>query len=242
MDRLSAAAVARELGTSVPRVKRAIERLGLEVREGRHGRVELTRSQVESLRRELGVGARFGDLSGTQVQVLTALARAPLGLVSVRAVARRAGVSPTAASRALGRLTDRGLVRRQTEWVSAGRAQRMDVYRAAFDAAEWPQLAPRLTPVRPPARLRPEQDRRVPAHLRHLFWNTASSQLDPDHAGGYIAQRLLTARDPAGIAWGIEQLQSDDWEKAAQGRGLDASQRSLARNIAKSRRERPRTP
>jgi excisionase family DNA binding protein len=47
MDTLSATEAARRLGTSVPRVQRAIRRLGLPVARGRGGRVQLTEPQLE---------------------------------------------------------------------------------------------------------------------------------------------------------------------------------------------------
>lgn len=236
MDTLyTASDAARLLGTNVPRVKRAIRQLGFEVSEGPHGRVRLSRAQFERLAAQLGVSEQLPGLSRLETQVLATLSRAPLGLVSVRAVARRAAVSPTAAGRALDRLIERGLVRREQEWVAAGRARELAVYRAAFDAPEWPQLAVKLAHVRPPRPTAHKRDRRVPAHLRHLFWNTAPSQLDTAHAGSYIASRLLSTRDLSGIAWGVTNLDPADWEKAAQARGLDPSQRALARNIAQHR-------
>ncbi len=67
--------------------------------------------------------------------------------------------------------------------------------------------------------------------LRHLFWNAASSQLDVQYHGGYIARRLLTSGDLEGIAWGAENLSREDWAHAAKTRGLSADRRALARNL-----------
>lgn len=55
--------------------------------------------------------------------MLAALSRAPVGLTSVRAVARRSGVSPTAAAGALERLVVRGLVLEERRLVAAGSAR-----------------------------------------------------------------------------------------------------------------------
>lgn len=232
MDTFSAADAARMLGTSVPRVKRAIAELGLDAETGRHGRVALRPAQVRRLADQLGVSATVSGLSRQDVLVLAALARAPLGLVSARAVARRAGVSPTAAMRTLDRLIERGLVRREREWIAAGHATERDVYRASFDSPDWPELAPKLVRVRPPKPHGHKRDHHVPAHLRHLFWNTAPAQLDTAHAGSYIAGRLLSSGDLSGIAWGAANLDPGDWEKASGARGLDHSQRALALNLA----------
>lgn len=239
MDRFySASEAARLLGTNVPRLLRAADRLGLHVRRIRHGRgarVALTHQQIERLREELGVLASAPGLSRVETQVLAALARAPRGLLSRRSVARRAGVSPTAASRSLAALEKRGLVLREHELAVLGHVREVEVLRANVAAQEWPQLAPSLARVRAPrARRRVHRERRVPVELQHLFWNTAPSQLDVERAGGYIARRLIQTGDLDGLAWGAEQLSSDDWRHAAMTRGLDPARRALALNLAET--------
>lgn len=77
---------------------------------------------------------------------------------------------------------------------------------------------------------------RVPLRLRHLFWNTAESQLDVRRAGPYIARRLLRTMDLQGLAWGAQALGPDDWEQAALARGLEPKARRLARNLAEASR------
>ena len=134
----------------------------------------------------------------------------------------------------LERLLERGLVLREDIMVAAGAARRMSVLRANVLAPEWSRLAPALAHVVAPER-KHTQARRVPRHLRHLFWNTDPSQLDVARAGGYIARRLLTTGDPEGLAWGATQLRAQDWEHAATARGLAAERRALAHNIAASR-------
>ena len=91
-------------------------------------------------------------------------------------------------------------------------------------------MDPILGEVAPPARRQPDS-RRVPARLRHLFWNTADSQLDVDHAGAYIARRLLRTMDLQGLAWGAQALAPEDWRQAAGARGLDPTVRQLARSL-----------
>jgi len=234
--RLSAAEAARRLGTSVPRVKRAIERLGLAVETHPGGRVAIGRRQFRRLRDELGVREKVGDLSATEVAVLATLAHAPLGLVSGRALARRAGISPTSASQALNRLQRRRLIRRERTWVAAGRAREQEIIRVNYRSPRWAALAPRLAKVESPAatRRKPGNGRTVPPRLKHLFWNTAESQLDLDRAGGYIARRLIQAGDPEGLAWGAANLRPDDWRHASRARGIEARQRALATNLAEA--------
>ncbi len=227
----SAADVARELGTSLPRVVRAVERLGLDARR-ENGRIELSPAQVDGLRDALGVSVRIPGLMSTEVKVLAALRSAPLGLVSARAVAHRAMVSPTAASRALKKLEGKGLVGRQRATVAAGRARQVELFHAERLSPRWAELAPLLARVRPPLRTPAARDTRVPARLRHLFWNTVPAQLQIERGGPYVARRLLGTMDLDGLAWGAQNLSGSDWAQARKARGLDPETRSLARSLA----------
>jgi hypothetical protein len=237
MDTISASDAARRLGTSLPRVQRAIDRLGLAVERRPGGRVRLGDQELTELRAELGVTPSVDGLGRVETQVLAALARAPRGLAGTRAVARRAGVSPTAAAGALRSLAARGLVRREREWVAAGRARELELVRANVTAPEWPSLAPRLANLRLPARRHELRNPgRLPARLRHLFWNADPSQLDLDAHGGYIAERLLSSHDLDGIGWGASALTARDWDQAARNRGLTSAERALAHNLARAAR------
>jgi DNA-binding Lrp family transcriptional regulator len=235
--RISAAEAARRLGTSVPRVKRAIERLGVDVERRPGGRVVINGRQFLRLRKELGVREKVDGLSPTEVAVLSTLAHSPFGLVSGRAVAQRAGISPTSVAEALRRLEQRGLAQRERVWVAAGRAREQEIVRANYRSPQWPALAPKLARVEPPAAMRhkPPKGRTVPPRLRHLFWNTAASQLDVERSGGYIARRLVQTDDLEGLAWGAANLRPDDWRHAAQARGIDERRRALAINLAEAR-------
>jgi len=236
MDSVSGSEAARRLRTSLPRVLRAIERLRLDVERGGAGRVRLSASQLDRLGAELGVAPSVDGLSRVETQVLAALARAPRGLATLRAVARRAGVSPTAAAGALDALSERGLIRRERQWVAAGRAREVELLRANVTAPEWAILAPQLAAVRPRARRGPARPRHLPDRLRHVFWNADPSRLDLGAHGGYIAERLLSSHDLDGLAWGASALTAHDWERAARNRGLTAAERALARNLARAAR------
>jgi Mn-dependent DtxR family transcriptional regulator len=234
MDTLSAAEAARRLDTSVPRVQRAIGRLGLDGVRGRGGRVRLTERQLEELRLELGVVPRVEGLSRVETRVLAALARAPRGLISVRAVARRAGVSPTAAGAAVRSLSRRGLVRKEREWVASGQARELELIHAEVTAADWPELAPQLAAVALPAGPAEPRPARLPSRLAHLFWNADIGRIDVRTQGGYLAERLLSTQDLDGLAWGRQALTRADWEQAARTRGLTAREQALAHNLARS--------
>lgn len=229
---VSAREAARRLGTSVPRVKRAVERSGMRVERGPGDRVRLRGSQLERLRRELGRDVPLPGLSKTEARVLAGLAGSPRGLPSVRAAALRAGVSPTAAGRAVNELERKGLLRRERTFISAGRAKEVDLLTANVTAPSWSELAPSLAMIEPPHRGERPKERRVPARLRHLFWNTDPAQLYVDRAGGYIARRLIQTGDLEGLAWGADALGRADWLQAAKARGLRPEDRALAHNLA----------
>ena len=234
MDGISAASVAKELGTSIPRVIRAVERLNMSNARAPNGRLELSEAQKHRLRKHLGVTPRVAGLTEGEVKALAALSRAPLGLVSARALATRAGISPTTASRALRSLREKDLVRREKRTIAAGRAREVEIWQANVLRSDWPGLAAALSTLEPaehgvPAR----RDRCVPARLRHLFWDSSSSSsLEVGASGPFIALRLLRLRDPEGLAWGIANLHPLDWRHAAKARGLSPSIRTLAKNLA----------
>ena len=234
MDTVSGASLARELGTSVPRISRAVERLGIDARQA-NGRFAFTEQQADRLRLALGATPKVESLTRSEAVVLAALRNAPFGLVSIRAVARRSGLSPTTVGRALKPLTSEGFVEQAVEVIAAGRARKVTVWRANVLHPRWPELDATLDEVKIPKR--PKQfGNRVPPYLRHLFWNTAESQLNLNHAGTYIARRLLQTMDIQGLAWGAQALTPEDWRRGAKARGLDPKVKRLARNLAKTPR------
>jgi hypothetical protein len=234
MNSASARDTAREMGTSAPRVLRAARELG--IKPGPRGTASrFTPAQTRRLREHLGVDAHVEGLTTTQARALAALVRAPRGLPSARTLALRAGISPTAASKAVRHLSEKGLVVAEQTALPGRRARQGTLLHANRHAPGFVALATQLARVRPPAAKEPApRDLRVPDRLGHLFWNTAPSQMDVQRAGDYIARRLITTGDLDGLAWGATHLSAADWESAAQARGLAPAARSMARNIAKA--------
>jgi hypothetical protein len=236
MDSISGADLARELNTSVPRVSRAVERLGIGARQ-ENGRLALNPSQADDVRSALGMTPSIAGLSRAEVQALAALRNAPLGLVSARAVARRSGLSPTATAKALRSLLEKKLVMRRPETIAAGRAREAWIWHANRAHNRWAALDPTLGKTRRPQGRKPARPpERVPSHLLHLFWNTADAQLAVRTAGPYIARRLLRTMDLQGLAWGSTALGPDAWRAGSLARGLDPSVKRLARNLAEAAR------
>jgi hypothetical protein len=232
MDTYSASAVARMLGTSTPRVIRAIHHLRMAVSKPASGAFAITATQLDKLRAELGEPIAVG-LTRVQARVLAALARSPRGLASIRSVARRAGVSPTAAGRALDSLIEAGLARAENQTLALGQATRVLVYSAVVDHPRWHELAPALAAVSLPPLPDQVSAQIVPFYLRHLFWNAAKSQLDVTTSAPFIAKRLLSTGDLDGLAWGATHLPPEAWERAARSRGISPRDRALANNLAR---------
>lgn len=185
------------------------------------------------------MAAPVPGLSTVETASLAALARAPLGLPSARAVAARAGISPSAASRAVKPLAKRGLVRHEPTLLAAGRARQVVMLHANRRHPHYSEVASVLRRVVP---RRPARERTVPRRLAHLFWNTAPAQLEVPHGGPYIARRLLRTLDPDGLAWGARNLRAEDWLAAARARGLDPAAKALALNLAAETEEYETSP
>lgn len=233
MDTYTLAAAARALRTSAPRVRRAIDRLDLQVERTDSGVFRLTQSQVDEMASVLGVAPAMPDLSPTEARVLAALSRSPRGVASVREAARRAGTSPTATARALGKLASVGLIMQTRATLARGRATEVTVYQVPFASPRWLALAPAIAQVQLPMRMEKARATRVPPHLLHLFWNVAPGQLEVASSAPFIARRLITSFDPDGLAWGSRNLPASAWEHAAATRGLEPAKRALAHNLAR---------
>ncbi len=236
--------VARELGVSADRVRRTAADLGMKLpRAGSARNATSVVSPEQRTRLRLAIGAvptdRDRRWARADMQVLAALAQAPRGLSSARAVARRAGLAPATAVKSLSTLTRNGLVSRQPERIAFGHVRDVAMYHLNRSTSLWKRLAPMIAGTQLPSRPA-TPGRRVPNELLHLFWNTHWDQLDLDRSSEYVARRLITSGDLDGLAWGTAHLDQAAWKHAAQTRGLPARRRRLAQNIAQERSRDPR--
>jgi excisionase family DNA binding protein len=233
---LTSGEVARRLGASVPRVLRAAKRG--EVGAVRRGnRFLFDADAVELLQRRWGAVPSVSGLSREDVLVLTALGRRPLGLRSGRAVARAAGVSPTAAGRALRRLAERGYVTRETVRVTEGEVRDVPVWSVRWTGPAWLGAAAAVgqatLPVEREARRhRAARGRRVPSRLAHLLWNEDLAALDAERDAVLLADRILRSEDPEAHVWMVEQLPASAILRATRTRNLDRRRASLGRLLA----------
>src|SRR5699024_5725281 len=113
------------------------------------------------------------------------------------------GLSPTATSNAVTRLIDRGLIRETSQVRALGRARTVPVIHAERSHPDWPMIAAAIHEVMPPMPA-PGDRQRVPAHLRHAFWNIDEDtfrSLRTDSDGAFLAARAISSREPELLAW-----------------------------------------
>ncbi|MGH8905092.1 MAG: MarR family transcriptional regulator [Egibacteraceae bacterium] len=228
--------VARLLGTTVPRVHRAVRAGSVACSVDPRGRLRFDADAVESLRQQWGYAPTIQGLSREQVFVFAALSRRPFGLSSARAVARAAGVSPTTAGRALRVLAASGCIERRTQRVAQGRARDVDVWTVRWGSAPWRAVASEVGRCVLPTPSGQPRERRVPKRLGHLFWNVDLDQLDTARDGWFIANRVLRSDDAQAIAWMAANVAPADIDQAARGRGLDPRRAALGHVLAGTRR------
>jgi DNA-binding transcriptional ArsR family regulator len=224
------------LGTSIPRVKRALAGSGLAVVKSDSGRALVPSSTYQQLVQRLGAVPEVPGLSREEVLVLAVMNRRPLGLRSARAAAEAGGISPSSASRALEHLRDLGYVTQDVERLVEGRVVARPIWRVRRSGASWQRVAPLIRQVVPPqTKARQEElPRRVPRRLAHLFWNADLGKVQLPRDARYVAGRILTSSDTQALAWMARSLPPKAIVEASQARGMDRHQQALARNLARS--------
>ena len=234
---LTSGQVARELGTTVPRVLRAARR-GAVASMRRGNRFLFDPGAVEQLRRRWGVVPAVPGLSREDVLVLAALARRPLGVRSARAVAQAAAVSPTTAGRSLRRLAALGYVARATVRVAEGEVRDLEVWAVRWTGSPWLRVADIVGRAVLPAEPTPIAGRgrgtgdRLPARLAHLFWNEEPQNLDLERDATLVADRILRSEDPEAHAWMLQRLPPRAILTATSTRNLDPRRARLGRLLA----------
>ncbi|SDZ02360.1 MarR family transcriptional regulator [Herbiconiux ginsengi] len=218
--------MARELGVSLPTVHRALDALGVP-HPGRGHTRRIPDGASERLLAAHGSAPQH-ETPASELRVLAALSRAPLGLPSARSVAVQGGLSPTTATRALRALEARRLVTRVPSEIASGRAKRE--LRWKTDTAVWPEELRRA--VRRTRLPRPQEAARapLPRSLRHLFWNADASKLTPEADGSYMAGRLLEAPDIRAWRWALANISPTDIQTAMSRRGVNPRTKALVEN------------
>lgn len=220
MDTLSAPELAVEVGVSLPRLHRALDRLGVPGAPGPgRARVVPASARRAIVQRIGSVPQRRSGLSREGVLVAKVLSYAPFGVSSARALGRLAGVSPTTAAKILRDLHERGWAEPRTRTVAAGGAVEMTVW-VARGLATWPAalLADIKAAALPSTPISSGDRSRVPARFHHLFWNVDVRALRLPDDAAFVAARLLAAHDAGALSWAVTELPYEALERALSSR------------------------
>lgn len=226
--------IARSLGVSVPRLHRLLDAEGVPPAGGRGHPRRVDRDVVRRLAGRIGAVPVFlPGFDRTDMLVLAAVARAPLGLASTRAVARAAGVSPTTAGATLARLQGLGLVTRRERRVVQGQVRSLRYWVAALLNPAWTNevLAAANAVVLPVERSPVSRPPRVPPRFGHAFWNAALGKVDPAKDADFVAARLLQLEDAAAWTWAARHLPTRSLRRAVRARGVDAATKDTVENL-----------
>ena len=233
---------ATRLGTSVPRVRRAITRRGIVTTStprgsGRPPRV-LDEAQFHRLRDELGAEPSHGRRRREELRVLAAFNMNPFGYRSRRAVASAAGISPTTAGTIVDHLLDEGLVvavRRLTR--NAGRVVDGVILEANREDEKWSAVLDDVLATHLPVPQTSGEAKIVPRRYWHLFWNASPARLRVIEDADFIAARMLLSNDPLALSWAATHLPVSSIEKTATLRQVNDRDARWLRGLARARRE-----
>lgn len=230
MDSVGAVELAHDLGLSLSTVHAELDRIGGCERVGRGARRTVPAAAAHQITEKYGaVPEKISGVSRDDQLVLAALMRAPLGVGSARALARRLSLSPTTVARSLSKLHSLGFVRRDqrpqagtgrfTEAWTVGKGLTLE-HRATLRRVELPAERWSGTPQRQPSR--------VPKQFHHWFWNTANpAALTIDHDGVFVAHRLITQGTFVERDWVLRHLPQPSIREALTIRGVDPATRRL---------------
>lgn len=227
--------VALALGTSVPRVTRAMKRLGLVGTQGLRGhrRVQVFESSaVKAVEDELGFAPKAEGYTREDMFVLAAMNLSPYGFRSVHAVSRAAVISATTAAKVVTRLTQKGLVvvSPQRELLNR-KVVTVSVLHANRHHKEWRRLSKHIAMVKLPTAT-PTTAKIVPRRFWHLFWNADPLKLPIAERADFIATRMLLSNEPQSIAWAATNLPPASISRAADMRSTPQEDRQWLRNLA----------
>lgn len=223
------------LNTSVPRVTRAMKRLGIVGTQGLrdHRRVQVFELfMVKAIEAELGFAPNVEGYTREDMFVLAAMNLSPYGFRSVHAVSRAAAISATTAAKVVTRLTQRGLIIRSPQRELLNRkVVTLSVLNANRHHKEWRRLSEQIAMVKLPTAI-PTTPKIVPRQFWHLFWNADPLKLPIAEHADFIATRMLLSDEPKAIAWAATNLPPVSISRAADMRSTPQADRQWLRNLA----------
>jgi hypothetical protein len=234
---------AEKLGTTVQRVTRAVERLGIErvpqvVEQPQRGRPAraIHHLDLERLRLELGSTPSESDLTREELFVLAAFNLSPFGFRSIRAAASAANVSPTTAALIVERLIDKELIRRlRVNEVLSGRVVQRDVVEANRLSSKWWDLIYEIRATSLPSFSTPPEPKRAPRRFWHLFWNSSPAAMPVSEYADFLTSRLILSRDATAVAWAAICMPPSSIAKAARLRHVTEHDRHWLLSVADNR-------
>lgn len=227
MDTMTAPQVAQGLGISlatahawlddadVPRTGKGVDRLVpvtvVKKVVGKHG----------------AVPTQCQGLSRTQLLLVAAIARSPLGISSARRAARLISASPNVVAHDIKTLEEREIVCHVTRnTIKEGRVVEQSYITISASAPmDIISAARKVTLPDAPSITRGETV--VPKRFTHHFWNVDPVALD-SASGSFIAGRLLGSDDVAAWAWALAALPREDIKTAMSRRGVPNSVKAVA--------------
>jgi hypothetical protein len=238
---ITIAEAAEKLGTTIPRIRRAIKRLGVSTTSTPHGEGRPPRNindaEFRRLRDELGAAPINSPLSREELKVLAAFNMNPFGFRSRRAVAATAGMSPTTASATVDRLINEGLVLTVPAMLrNGGRVVQGVVLEANRNDEKWSAILGDVLATYLPMPRMTAKPKIVPRRFWHLFWNALPAQLPIIGHADFIASRMLLSKDPSAVSWATLHLPVSSIEKTATLRGVNDRDRKWLFGLAEARR------
>lgn len=225
----TAPVLASHLGVSLPKAHRELDKIAVPKSSPGIPR-EVPDSAYTTIADAIGATPAIPTgLTREAILVLAAIASAPLGAVSARAIATKAGVSPTTASKLVHKLAHEGLIEQRSRMEARGTARLVTRWHLT-SFRDWP---PEVVDAVKMARLPKPKYRvahgRLPSRFHHLFWSVNPNKLRLPDDAEYVAYQLLTSDSFEAIRWALTSLPKSAIDRALAIRGVDARTRSLAR-------------
>ena len=176
-------------------------------------------------------------LSRGEERVLVALSHRPLGLSPAASVAAATNLSASAASDALQRLVELGLVECVEEPVPSRPVRHERIWRLAAQA--WRVAGDVLRHTQAPGPGVGPMPERVPERFRHLFWSGDVSAYRLPRDAAFVAERILTSDDVTSWGWALFALPVEALEAVAVRPHVPRDRRDLAAAAARLRRDNP---
>ena len=234
---------AQRLGTTVHRVTRAVERLGIErvlqvVTQPQRGRPARTICHIdlERLRLELGSTPSESAVTREELFVLAAFNLSPFGFRSIRAVAGASNVSPTTATLIVERLIDKGLIRRlRVNEVLSNRVVQRDIVQANRLSSKWWDLIDEIRATVLPSVSAPRAPKRAPRRFWHMFWNSSPAAMPVSEYADFLTSRLILSNDATAVAWASICMPPSSIVRAARLRHVSEHDRHWLLGVADAR-------